>query len=68
MNYIEKKDDKWHKMSEVTPSTKNVIFKMKNGRFVKGEIVVEMSGFYYYQRDEPEQWLSKKDIEEWKFR
>lgn len=53
MKCIEEKDNVWHDPNIECPrTTTNVEFLFKDGSIKKGEVVVEMSGFYAYIRDE----------------
>jgi len=49
MKYIDKIDYEWHSVTEAMPTmTAYVELLGKDGTIYKGEIVVEMSGFYVY--------------------
>lgn len=68
MIYIREKDDKWHDPhEELPPTTTRVMFLFPDGRIIKGEILVDMSGFYAYLRDEGYQGWENLEILKWKF-
>ena len=66
MKFIREKDNKWHNPKEELPSiTTNVEFIDLSNNIRNGEIVVEMSGFYLYIREEG--WISMDNIKQWRF-
>lgn len=66
MIYIREKDDKWHEMNvEMPPTSTNVELLKHDGTVIKGEIVVEMSGYYIYLNPD---WGSLDDYSHWRFR
>lgn len=66
MTYISEKDDQWHKMNEEMPPTStNAELLKHDGTVIKGEIVVEMSGYYIYLNPG---WGSLDDYSHWRFR
>ena len=66
MKFIREKDNKWHNpKEELPPTTTNVEFIDSSDNVHKGEIVVEMSGFYLYI--EGEGWNSMDNIKQWRF-
>lgn len=67
MNYICTIDYEWHPMNvDMPPVTTDVEFLKPDGTIVKGEIVVEMSGFYAYDRVSPG-WRPLDDYTHWRF-
>ena len=50
---------------EITPSSEQVYFELKDHRIVEGEIVVEPSGFYTFYDNN---WQGWSQILRWKFR
>lgn len=66
MTILTKKDYEWHNPKEELPtSTTNIEFIDSSDNVRKGEIVVEMSGFYLYI--EGEGWSSMDNIKQWRF-
>ena len=66
MKCIREKDDKWHNpKDEMPPVTTNVEYIDILGNICKGEIVVEMSGFYLYIPGKG--WNSIDNIKQWRF-
>jgi hypothetical protein len=66
MTILTKKDYEWHNPKEELPtSTTNIEFIDSSDNVRKGEIVVEMSGFYLYI--EGEGWDSVDNIKQWRF-
>jgi hypothetical protein len=66
MTILTKKDYEWHNPKEELPtSTTNIEFIDSSDNVRKGEIVVEMSGFYLYI--EGEGWDSMDNIKQWRF-
>lgn len=66
MKYIREKDDKWHNpKEELPPVTTKIDFIDVFDNIRKGEIVVEMSGFYLYIPGEG--WEDIDNIKMWKF-
>ena len=66
MTILTKKDYEWHNPKEELPtSTTNIEFIDSSDNVRKGEIVVEMSGFYLYI--EGEGWNSMDNIKQWRF-
>lgn len=66
MTYISEKDGQWHKMNEEMPPTSTQVELLKHdGTVIKGEIVVEMSGYYIYLNPG---WGSLDDYSHWRFR
>lgn len=69
MEYIKEKDNIWHDPKKELPTTTtDVEFMMSDGAILKGEIVVEMSGFYAYIRDERHNGWWNLDELAWRFR
>lgn len=73
MNYIHKEEDNgnWHEMNVEMPTTTSKVEVLdKNGSIFSAEIVVEMSGYYIYFRDDKEKsgWGSLDDYSHWRFR
>ena len=70
MKYIRDVDKEWHIINEeMPPRTTDVEFLQKDGTTVKGEIVVDMAGFYVYIRDSmTDGWGSFDDYTHWRFR
>ncbi len=69
MKYIEKKDDCWHPINiEMPPTTTKVqVRDCHDNIYNNREIVVEMSGFYLYRREDPTGWENLSDYTEWRF-
>lgn len=66
MTILTKKDYEWHNPKEELPtSTTNIEFIDSSDNVRKGEIVVEMSGFYLYIEEEG--WGSMDNIKQWRF-
>lgn len=65
---LAEKNDKWHDMNEITNTSTDVIFMMKDGELLEGEIVIEMSGAYYYSSESGTGWISPDDIKQWKYK
>ena len=66
MTILTKKDYEWHNPKEELPtSTTNIEFIDFSDNVRKGEIVVEMSGFYLYIEEEG--WSSMDNIKQWRF-
>lgn len=66
MKYVTKYDTEWHYSDREMPSsTTDVDFMDINNNIYKGEIVVEMSGFYAYL--EGEGWSSFSVMIKWRF-
>jgi hypothetical protein len=66
MTILTKKDYEWHNPKEELPtSTTNIEFIDSSDNVRKGEIVVEISGFYLYI--EGEGWDSVDNIKQWRF-
>lgn len=66
MTILTKKDYEWHNPKEELPtSTTNIEFIDSSDTVRKGEIVVEMSGFYLYIQGEG--WDSVDNIKQWRF-
>lgn len=66
MKFIREKDNKWHNpKEELPPITTDIEFIDLSNNVRKGEIVVEMSGFYLYI--EGEGWDSMDNIKQWRF-
>ena len=66
MTILTKKDYEWHNPKEELPtSTTNIEFIDSSDNVRKGEIVVEMSGFYLYIEEEG--WDSMDNIKQWRF-
>lgn len=65
MKYINKVDERWHTINEeMPPSTTDVEFLKPNGETVKGQIVVDMAGWYAYLYGG---WGSLSDYTHWRF-
>ena len=66
MKFIREKDNKWHNpKEELPPITTDIEFIDLSNNVRKGEIVVEMSGFYLYI--EGEGWDRMDNIKQWRF-
>lgn len=66
MEFIRKKDNKWHNpKKELPPITTNIEFIDLSNNVRNGEIVVDMSGFYLYIKGEG--WDSMDNIKQWRF-
>jgi hypothetical protein len=66
MTILTKKDYEGHNPKEELPtSTTNIEFIDSSDNVRKGEIVVEMSGFYLYIQGEG--WDSVDNIKQWRF-
>ena len=66
MTILTKKDYEWHNPKEELPTnTTNIEFIDSSDNVRKGEIVVEMSGFYLYIKGEG--WSSMDNIKQWRF-
>lgn len=66
MKFIREKDNRWHNpKEELPPTTTDVEFIDLSNNVRKGEIIVEMSGFYLYVKGEG--WASMDDIKQWRF-
>lgn len=66
MKFIREKDNKWHNpKEELPPITTDIEFIDLSNNVRKGEIVVEMSGFYLYIEEEG--WDSMDNIKQWRF-
>ena len=65
MKYIKEVDEKWHALNEeMPPSTTDVEFLKPNGETVKGQIVIDMAGWYAYLYG---RWGSPSDYTHWRF-
>ena len=63
--YIKNKDSKWHPMNiEMPPSNTEVELLEPDGTIIRGEIVVEMSGYYIYLHPG---WGSVDNYTHWRF-
>ena len=63
--YIKKKDSLWHPMNvEMPPHSTDVELLKPDGTIIRGEIVVEMSGYYIYLRPG---WGSLGNYTHWRF-
>ena len=63
--YIESKDSEWHPMNtEMPPHTTNVELLKPDGKIIRGEIVVDMAGYYIYLNHG---WGCPDDYTHWRF-
>ena len=69
MKNISQKDNCWHSIKTEMPcTTTKVQVRDSNGTiFYNREIVVEMSGYYLYRKEEPTGWEDLSDYTEWRF-
>ncbi len=66
VKYIKIRDNVWHPMdAEMPPTSTTVDLRKDDGPIIKGEIIVEPSGFYIYLIPG---WASTKDFTHWRFR
>ena len=66
MKFIREKDNEWHNpKEELPPITTDIEFIDSSDNVRKGEIVVEMSGFYLYIKGDG--WYSMDNIKQWRF-
>ena len=66
MKFIREKDNEWHNpKEELPPITTDIEFIDSSDNVRKGEIVVEMSGFYLYIKGDG--WDSMDNIKQWRF-
>ena len=65
MKCINKVDERWHALNEEMPqSTTDVEFLKPNGETVKGQIVIDMAGWYVYLYG---RWGNPSDYTYWRF-
>ena len=66
MEFIREKDNEWHNPKEELPYyTTDIEFIDSSDNVRKGEIVIEMSGFYLYI--EGDGWDDMDNIKQWRF-
>ena len=66
MKYIKEVDERWHALNEeMPPRTTDVEFLKPNGETVKGQIVIDMAGWYIYIQDYG--WSSLSYYTHWRF-
>lgn len=65
MKCINKVDERWHTINEeLPPHTTAVEFLKPNGETVKGQIVIDMAGWYVYANGN---WGNPSDYTHWRF-
>lgn len=66
MKFIREKDNNWHNpKEELPPCTTDIEYIDLSGNIRKGEIFVDMSGFYLYITGKG--WDSMDNIKQWRF-
>lgn len=67
MDYIEKKDNIWHPLSTSRPCFGiRVEVKGRQGGITRGRLMVDMSGWYFYN-DDKNNWDDIDDYTYWRF-